>query len=543
MKLGPFTTTQTFQLTPCPRRVAAACLLSLGLALTPGLLRAEPHTLSAPHPELHAIPLPNLEPFEAAVRDQLATAQADLEALLGQAEIGSLELSLAYGQLGQLYQAYELSAPAALCYRNAQLLAPQEFRWIYLLGHLQRQLGELAAAATSFEQVLHLMPDHLPTLVQLAEVRLGLGQPAAAEPLFRRALEVDPTSTAARAGLGQVALAQSDYQNAVQLLTAALAEAPAATRLHYPLALAYRGLGDTDKARQHLAARGDVGIKTNDPLLAEVEALKAGERPHLLRGRTAFAAGRYAEAAEAFRAAVRAAPNSAGARVNLGTALAHSGDVPGAIAELERALELEPQNPTAHFNLGLLQANQGQLDAALPHLTLAARQAPTDVAVHLELAALLRRVGQPQNALAHYLNALLVDPTSEAAHLGEAAVLVDLALFRTARERLEEAYARLPHEGRLAHALARLLAGCPDLSLRDGQRALELAERVFAAQQSLGHAATVALALAELGRCTEAANWQQNALAAARQAARQDLVDDLQKSLDLYASGPPCRPR
>ena len=63
--------------------------------------------------------------------------------------------------------------------------------------------------------------------------------------------------------------------------------------------------------------------------------------------------------------------------------------------------------------------------------------------------------------------------------------------------------------------LAYLLAASPQYDLRDGARALELAQMIYQATGSLEHGALVAMALAELGRCTEASEWQRRMIAAA----------------------------
>ena len=69
-----------------------------------------------------------------------------------------------------------------------------------------------------------------------------------------------------------------------------------------------------------------------------------------------------------------------------------------------------------------------------------------------------------------------------------------------------------------AVAVARLLAACPDLAIRNGARALELGLAAWNAQPIVPHAETVALAWAELGRCEEAARWEQTAIDVARKA-------------------------
>jgi tetratricopeptide (TPR) repeat protein len=138
----------------------------------------------------------------------------------------------------------------------------------------------------------------------------------------------------------------------VTYLEAALRAVPAANRLHYNLAMAYRGLGEMEKAKAHLERRGTVGLRPPDPLVDELQELTLGERVHLVRGRMAFAAERYGEAAALFQEAVDADPTSVRSRVNLGTALARSGDREGALAQYRKALELDPTMVEAWVNLG-----------------------------------------------------------------------------------------------------------------------------------------------------------------------------------------------
>jgi len=41
-----------------------------------------------------------------------------------------------WGQLGHVYLIHRWEVPAIACYRRANSLAPDEFRWLYLLGRL-----------------------------------------------------------------------------------------------------------------------------------------------------------------------------------------------------------------------------------------------------------------------------------------------------------------------------------------------------------------------------------------------------------------------
>ncbi|HVG10082.1 MAG TPA: tetratricopeptide repeat protein [Thermoanaerobaculia bacterium] len=488
-------------------------------------------------PGVQPIPAPSLEGLEPEVAAQLRDARALVEAITVPAELAE-----AYGELGRLYHAYSLSEAAAAAYANAALLAPKDFRWHYYSGYLQQAMGHSDEAEVSYERALELQPGFLPGWIHLAEILLAGNHPDDAERILKQVLGSDPRNAPARAGLGEIALSRRQFREAAEHLEAALAAAPEADRLHHPLALAYRGLGDMDRARDHLAKAGRVGVRPADPLIDELAQLRQGEMAHLLRGRVAFRFGRYADAAAEFRKAVEARPASVPARINLGAALVQTDDRRGAVEQLQEALKLAPDNGTAHYNLALLLAKDGYDADAVKHLEEAVRIEPRDGAAHLELAQALERTGKSAAALIHYEKAAGLLPQDERAWMGEANLLVGSQRYREARNVLEAAQGNIPGSGRIVHGLARLLAAAPDPALRDGKRAVELAMQVQAARSTATYIETVALALAESGRCDEAAEWQRKAIEAARQEGPPERVPPMEKELARYAAGAPCRP-
>ncbi len=442
-----------------------------------------------------------------------------------------------------LYHAYDLAESATASYRNAASIAPRDFRWSYYLGYLSQQEGWLEAAEAAFQNALGSRPLNIANRVHLAEVLVGLDRPTEAIVHLQQLLSEYPEEASVHAALGRIAQGEGRHEEAIQHLQAALQKVPSANRLHYPLALAYRSLGDEQEARKHLALHGAVGVRPADPLMDALAELLQGERVHLLRGRAAFQAARFQEAAQAFQAAADADPKSARARVNLGTALARMGESEAAMNQYHQAIAIDPESGSAHFNLGESFASRGSFTEARIHLGQAIAIDPTDGQAQLGLGEVLRKIGEPAQARVHYEAAQKADPLSEAARLGEAAALVDLELFQEAIHRLQEALELMPNEGRLASGLAKLLAGCPDPSLRDGKQALGLALRVFEGQKSIPHAETVALALAELGRCEEAAQWQRQAWEAADREGLEEMKNDLARALLTYESGDRCRDR
>ncbi len=488
-----------------------------------------------------APPSPDLQGLEPAVAEQLAEGRQAL--LTRQADTTSTPAALAaaWGGLGELYHAYGLFDAAVLCYQEAARLAPHELRWPYLLGQAERGRNDLAAARVALHAALAL-DAYAPAEVATAEIDLAEGDAAAAAAAATRALAQAPNAAAAFAILGQARLSQRDFAGAAKALERALAALPQADRLHYPLALAYRGLGDDERAREQLALVGRTGARMPDPLLDEIDSARRGGLAPLLRGRRAAAAHDWAGAAAEFRRALAATPDSVPARVDLGTALAMGGDAAGARRELEEALAREPGNVTAHFDLGVLLlggGGGGDAAAALPHLQAAVAARAGDAEAQRSLGEALLALDRPADALAPLRAAVAAAPAEEAPRFDEVVALLRLGQLATARERLEEAQRVMPEQGRLTHALARLLAAAPDLSLRDGPRAVELATRVWSAQPNADHGRTLALALAEAGRCGEAAALVRSLAAQVPPAEAAGLAAAARE----WAAGPPCRPR
>lgn len=490
--------------------------------------------------ELTPVRFPDLAPLEKPVAEQIGGLESALRSLLAEPKPDPGLLASVYSELGQAYHVYGLAAPAEDCYRNAERLLPGDYRWPHLLAVLLQKEGRLDEAAGVWDRVLELEPGDVPALVHWGEILLLQGKPEEAVPFLQKALARDPKSTAAKAQLGQAALARRDFPEAVARLEAALAESPGANRLHHPLALAYRGIGNLSKAEEHLAKAGSVGVRPADPLVEGLQERRTGERAYLIRGRVAYRAGRPAEAAAEFRKAVEARPESVEARINLGSSLGLIGDRDGAIAQYREALRFDAGNATAHYNLGTLLADRGETAAALDHMAAVVAKRPEDAEARRAFARLLRDGGRAEEALAEYARAVELEPADETARLGQAETLVRLGKYKEARQSLEGSLSALPTSGRLSHGLARLLAACPDPSVRDGARALELSAAVWNALPLSGHAETVALSLAELGRCDQAAEWQQKAIEAA---GKEGLgTERLSAALARYEKGSPCRP-
>lgn len=463
--------------------------------------------LNPPRKDLVALHWPDLTNLEESVREQITGQQNVLAVTVKNPATPVNELSEAYGRLGQIYHAYSLMSSARDCYLNANVLAPKEFRWIYLLADLDRQQGRVEDGIRRYRLARTLRPDYLAAPVTLGNMFLGLNRLDEARASFKEALEIDKNNAAVHYGLGQIALSQRSYAEAIQHFNATLTQVPSANRVHYSLAMAYRGLGNVEKVKAHLAQQGSVGVRVSDPLIDGLQDLIEGERVNLARGKMAFEARRYVEAAAEFRKAVAASPRNVTARINLGATLSQLGDPAGAIEQFEEALRIDPGKVNAHYNLAILFSGQNSYEKAITHFRSALAIEPNDQTVRYLLGRELAKVGRLDEALAELARVAPEDPNNE----------------------------------RAVAMLAYLLATSPALELRNGARALELAQRLYDRTRVASHGALVPLALAELGRCREASEWQQRMIVLAEQQNNKALLTRLRTNLKLFEQSP-CRP-
>lgn len=492
-------------------------------------------------PNLLPLHWPDLTTLEPDVREQLAKLQAALAATAKNQQTSATALSEAFGAMGENYQSYSLNSAARVCYLNANKLTPQDFRWVYLLGKLDQVEDRTDDAVRRYRLALTLRPDYLAVPVNLGNIYLQLNRLDEARENFRSALAIDESCAAALYGLGQVALSQRNYDEARADLEAALALAPAANRIHYPLAMAYRNLGDVKKAAVHLALQGTVGVRVNDPLFDGLQELIRGERIHLVRGKLAFDSRSYKQAIDEFRLALVANPDSLTAHVNLGAALIQIGDPKEAAGHFAAALRIDARNTNAHYNLAVLLAKDNQHEGAIRHLREILNIDPKDAGARFLLARELLKSERLDEALVEFARVAEADPDNEEALLSLVKLLQQKHDYQQALDRLKKAHQQYPQNGQTALTLAYLLATSPQYDLRDGATALQLARTIYQVSGSPEHGALVAIALAELGRCAEAAEWQRRMIAAAEKENRADLVSRLNTDLKLY-EGQPCRP-
>ncbi len=358
-------------------------------------------------------PLPDvsLEAFQPAIR-------AEIEKALRQATANADDPQ-AVGELGMVLHAHQSLAAAEISYRRAHALAPDEFRWQYLLATVQAELGKDSEAAENLRGALRIDPSYGPAKVKLAELLLKSAAFDEAEKLYRQVLSTEARPAPAWYGLGRVYSARGEAEQAAQAFERAIEAYPDYGAAHYALALTYRRLRKTEDARKHF----ELGEKhklemppTGDRILAEVRGKTKDPSEYLRAGVELDNEGKLAEALAMHLEAVKIDPERVQAHINLISIYGRMGQTDKAVEHYRKALALNKDLPDCHYNYGVLMFQQGNLAGAKAAFARAIEINPFYAKAHHNLGVLLEAEGELEPAAAHYRKALENEPGYRLAH-------------------------------------------------------------------------------------------------------------------------------
>jgi tetratricopeptide (TPR) repeat protein len=304
--------------------------------------------------------------------------------------------------------------------------------------------------------------------------------------------------------------------------------------------------------------------RVNDALGHYVEALKLDPKSadaHNNLGNALTALGRPADAVTQFEAALAIRPDYPQAQNNLGSALAAENRLVDAVPRFRKAIELDPGYVDAYNNLGAALARQGNLDEATVYFRRAVELKPGGAREEANLGRVLLAQHLATEAVAHLEKALSTEPEtsdlqntlgmalSDAGHVGEATSHFEEAFVlepanRNALSNLSQAYDDAKNVSGLER-LAWMLATSPDGGIRDGRRAVALAQRAIELDGDGGNDARgLDILAAAYAESNEFALAMTTARQAQTQAARENqpaLLNDIAKRIALYQANRPYR--
>jgi tetratricopeptide (TPR) repeat protein len=207
------------------------------------------------------------------------------------------------------------------------------------------------------------------------------------------------------------------------------------------------------------------------------------------------------------------------------------------------ALAVTTNNDVAENNLGIVFLGQGKVDEAISLLQSAVDLRPDNSPAHENLAKALLQKGRVADALVHYRKLLELQPDNMEIHNIVGTVLVQQGRIAEGAEEWQKVLAVEPDNGNAMSNLAWVFATSPDQSVRDGPRAVQLAEQ--AVRISGGRIPilfrTLAAAYAESGRFSEAIQTAQQGIELANGQGNSGLATELQGNIALYQERQPLR--
>jgi len=226
---------------------------------------------------------------------------------------------------------------------------------------------------------------------------------------------------------------------------------------------------------------------------------------------------------------------------NLANALYQKGKVDEASTQYQKGLKIRPNNAEAHKILGLILLQKGRVDEAIVQFQEALQIRPDFAEAHNNLGTALRQKGRVDEAISHYQKALQIMPDNASVHVNLANALLQKGRVDQAIAHFQNALQTDPADMEVQNNLAWLLATCPQASLRNGDKAVELARQAndLAGGKNPVILGTLAAAFAEAGQFGDAVQSARKAIELARAARRQDLAEKLDGELRLYEAGRP----
>ncbi|REK27718.1 MAG: hypothetical protein DWQ42_07075 [Planctomycetota bacterium] len=266
---------------------------------------------------------------------------------------------------------------------------------------------------------------------------------------------------------------------------------------------------------------------------------------HTRYGRVLFQLERTEEARAHLQRAVEMAPRHAMALTNLGVFLIAHDEPSAAEVHLRRLVEVQPSHADTHFHLARALGNQEddpqKMAEASEHYRKAIELQPSRIEAHFHLARLQESLQQVDEAIETLAEAVRLNGAQGELRAYLASLLQRRGRFHEAAAHYRVLVEAEPDEAEWANNLAWILATATDASLRDGQTALELAERAEKLTEGEDPAVldTLAAAYAEVGRFAEALATVERALQLVE--AESELAATLRQHRTRFAAGQPYR--
>ena len=294
--------------------------------------------------------------------------------------------------------------------------APQSPQDLLKEAEDAQQAGNLDRAVTAYQSIVENYPNIPEIRSNLGAALSGLGRYSEAIAQYKIALQLKPDPLV-RLNLALAYYKTGDLTSAVEALKKVRAATTANTQAVTLLADCYLRLGKNKEVIALLTASDiasannlafdyllgsalirDGQLEKGQPIIDRILRNGDSAEAHFLMGATRYMAGELPAALADLKKAVELNPKLPDLYAYYGLALLGTGDEAAAEKAFATELQTNPGNFESNLRLGALLRQDSQNDQALKYLTQALRIRPGDPGVRYQIASLELSVGQTTQA-------------------------------------------------------------------------------------------------------------------------------------------------
>jgi len=298
-----------------------------------------------------------------------------------------------------------------------------------------QEAGKLADAVRDYRTFLDMYPDVVQVRSNLGAALAAQGQYQEAILEYKRALSIAPNPQISL-NLARAYYKAAQFSSAIELLDNIRSSLPGDLQVVQLLADCNLRMGQNEKVIELLKPlrRGDpdslaIAYMLGTALVRDGQAgegqlvidqiLKHGDsaEARLLMGTTKFGVNDYTGALADLERAVELNPALPDAHAYYGLALLGTGDQPRAQKAFQQELEINPNNFEANLRLGYLLRQDQDYSASMPYLTRALEVRPGDFGARFQIASIEMALGQANKAEADLESIVREAPNFTEAHV------------------------------------------------------------------------------------------------------------------------------
>ncbi len=422
----------------------------------------------------------------------------------------------------------------------------------YMLGRRKFEAGKFSEALTYFGKVITVNPKYAEAYYDVGECYAYLEQNEKAIRAYQQAVEIDPKHAAAYWGLGLCYGAMKNYLQSINSYKEAI-------KIDSQNADTYFGLGDSCAAlRQNSEAtiaysKAAMLYKIQGQYESAIESFKAAiqtannknqiARINIDLGALFTQLRRFEEAIEVYQNAIKNLDSDHFQyflyKEMASILVIEMKRYDDAIPLLKKAININPQESILYTWLGNCYARLRQHKEAVDTYSQATKINPNDFQTLSFMGQCYNMLGDYQKAKDCLEKAIKIEPKNSYAHASLGHTYLSKDQYANAIDAYVTAISLEPNNPLLLCDLAHLRSTCPEAKFRNGEEAVNLAQKAceLTNYESDVCVAVLAAAYAEVGDFDKAIEYQEKAI----ELADADGKIEYAKRLDSYKAKKPWR--